>query len=44
MGIVSLLLYFAWTAEGAEALINTIDDRYLLLQFVNPSVEAILTF
>ena len=42
MGIVSLLLDFAWTAESAEAWINTIDDRYLLLQFANPSVEVAL--
>jgi hypothetical protein len=42
MGIVSLLMYFAWTAEGAEVLINTIDNRYLLLRFTNPSVEVVL--
>ncbi|WBA43976.1 hypothetical protein [Hymenobacter canadensis] len=42
MGIVSLLLHFAWTAEGAEALVNTIDNRYLLLRFANPSVEVVL--
>ena len=42
MGIVSMLLSFVWTAEGAEAWINTIDYRYLLLQFANPSVEVVL--
>ena len=42
MGIVSLLMHFAWTAEGAEAWINTIDDRYLLLRFANPSVKVVL--
>jgi len=42
MGIVSLLLSFAWTAEGAEVWINTIDERYLLLRFTNPSVEVVL--
>ena len=42
MGIVSLLLSFDWTAEGLEMLINTIDNRYLLLRFTNPSVDVIL--
>ena len=42
MGIVSLLRSFDWTAEGLEMLINTIDNRYLLLRFTNPSVDVIL--
>ena len=42
MGIVSLLLHYGWTAEGLEVWVNTIDDRYLLLRFANPSLEVIL--
>lgn len=41
MGIVSLLLSFAWTGEELEVVVNTIDNRYLLLRFANPSVEVV---
>lgn len=42
MSIVSLLLSLDWTTEGLELIVNTIDERYLLLRFANPSVEVVL--
>jgi hypothetical protein len=42
MGIVSLLLALNWVDEQLEVFVNTIDNRYLLLRFINPSVEVVL--
>jgi hypothetical protein len=41
MGIVSMILFIEWTDGQLEMVVNTIDDRYLLLLFDNPSVEAV---
>ncbi|OGX85625.1 hypothetical protein [Hymenobacter glacialis] len=41
MGIISMIHFFEWTKEQLELVVNTIDDRYLLLQFINPSVEVV---
>jgi hypothetical protein len=41
MGIVSLLLAVTWVDEQLELLVNTLDDRYLLLRFNNPVVEVV---
>jgi hypothetical protein len=41
MGIVSLLLGVAWVDEQLELVVNTIDNRYLLLRFASPLVEVV---
>ncbi|WP_166648007.1 hypothetical protein [Hymenobacter sp. UV11] len=41
MGIVSLLLTATWVEEQLELVVNTIDNRYLLLRFANPVVEVV---
>jgi hypothetical protein len=41
MGIVSMLLSFQWIGQELELQVSTLDRRYLLLQFSNPSVEVV---
>jgi hypothetical protein len=41
MGIVSLLLGLTWVGEQLELVVNTIDNRFLLLRFAHPIVEVV---
>jgi hypothetical protein len=36
-----MLLSFQWRGEELEVVVSTLDRRYLLLQFANPSVEVV---
>jgi hypothetical protein len=41
MGIVSLVLAMTCVDEQLELVVNTIDNRYLLLRFASPLVEVV---
>ncbi|MDY3315927.1 hypothetical protein PG275_10235 [Riemerella anatipestifer] len=43
IGVFSMILYVEYDGNKLELLVNTIDDRYIVLLFTNPEVDLIIS-